>query len=634
VLLFALVIAICSSIRYLAPSFDGAMNLLPAKNLAVFGKYYSFYNELPFPSSIQTRFTLQMPAALFIRLFGVNNSSLLLASALYTLAFSIVFVILAKALRLDPLDRRINYFAGPLLLILPFFLSVGLRGWGEVITYFFVFSSLLLWIQLIEGRATTIRHYFAFGMLIGLAIVTKTVAFITIPIFLGVLILSKLLLKLSLSKYSWSILGFFAVIGLYELFRFANLGPSSYTLLFWGQLLPIITRAGLMEGAAGAEPSHHDLAKPIQNLLTTSKTLGTSVWVVGLHFIIPSAALAYLRPKLKWPRSTTIILSFLSLLVFGYLFWWVVLAPTAKTSGGKIRMLLPAFMANALLISLLLQYAFTNFLKAVRLSKRMLLICIAPLATSLILGYANRGAWLEVIAPSEANPFPSGELIRTINNLPAHADIYGYGYRQSPQLALHAKKPFKNLLYVSLSELLEKEEQYFLTDLSPAYFRSVLEVVEYETVAWQEEVGWLYRITGARNRFDSPTASNLVNCLTGEEEIYRYKYKFGVSGESNWTTHRFAFLLASGTYRNLSLRYYFPPKGQFRIDPLIAKVSVNGKDLGSFSVKRELEEITFQLDSETTHFGENNQVVVSLNSGLMHERQLYGLIINKVCFSN
>lgn len=629
-----IVILACSSIRNVLPSFDGAMNLLPAKNLAVHGKYYSYYYEEPFPSSIQTRFTLQIPAALFIYFFGVNNSSILLASALYTVGFFILFVLLSTALSFDQPDRRINFFAGPLLLTLPFFLTVGLRGWGEVITYFFVFSSLLLWIQLIENKAKSAGHYLLFGMLIGLAVVTKWVALITLPAFVGALILTRLNSRFRLSRYVWSIWGFLAAILLYEAFRFVNHGPLNYSPLFQQQFSSLLRQSGAIRTEASADPASESMVKPLRHLLETANTLQISPWILVPHFVIPPAILAYLRSKLEWRRSTRVILIFLLLLIFGYLCWWTMIVPTPKIIGAKFRMLLPAFIANALVISLVLQYAATSLFKRVPIPKWVLLLCAASLATSSSISYANRDSLMQFFAASKIDPMISGELIRTINNLPANAEVYGHGYWQNPQLALFAKKPFKNLLNTSLSEVLDKEQQYLLRAPYPKVFTEILQVVEHDTVVKQKHVGRLFQITGAREEFDVSDPSSLQDCLTEKRQIAQYENKFGIFSNSNWTTHRFAFLLAPGSYSKLSIEYYFRPKLQFYIDPLIANISINGIYLGEFSVKKNLQRVAFEIDENATRLNDTNQIVVSLNGGPKYPKEkLYGIVVTEVCLS-
>ncbi len=637
---------ICASILHTSPSFDGAMNLLPAKNLVLFGNYYSYFFEEYFIQPIQTRATLQLPAILFMWIGGVSYFTALIPSALYTF-FYIFFT--EKLVR--KISGKFNYYILPLFLCIPLFFYIGLRGWGEVITYFFIVSALIYWYKILEYDTKNNIPYILFGVFIGLALVTKTVALITLPAFLGALFFQFLIERKIRRQYIVSIISIFIPILLYELVRIGLMGIDDYTSWWNSQSQQIAHQAGV-----STNTNNQVVEKGFfQRISTFFSTFILHIKITASHARIPSVLLIFYflipvvstliyikKPSVKKPDR--IILSFMVLLIIGYLAWWLFISPTYKVADvGKFRRILPAFLMNTFLIAFFLQ---ENFKIRNKFSLKsistwiILLICVFS-------GLNNSHRLLEIIWPDKTQIVDTSK-IKTLNELPEEANIYGMSFRQNPQIAFLYKKYFHDIWKHELDSIAKHPHSYLLRDRYSSEqetLSELLDIFKHDTIIHLDTMFLnpfeVFKLNGLKEDINKIDAIELETCLQGEQ-IRNYPHTLGkipidsIAYEKNkgwnWATPRFGALMAEGNYSLLKLKLMYSPINKYKSKNKKLTIYYNDNDIGSFDLWKGINELNIPIPTSLQNIEGDEELFIDLNTELSgSSSKYYGVIINAVC---
>lgn len=642
-ILLLFILFICSRIIYLTPSFDGAMNLLPAKNLVLFGKYYSYYFEQYFYHGIQTRFTLQMPAAFFMWIGGVSYFTALLPSAIYTFIF--VLISWKLVVKLTPSIHHENLFIIPLFLFIPDFFHVGLKGWGEVITYFFTVLALLQWIRITEQDSTSRKNapYLFMGVFIGLSILTKTVALITLPAFAGGILYQTIKNKQIDWRFLYTLLGILIPIASYELWKIYLMGFDQYIKWWTYQSSAISSQAGVASKVTVTEQKvtenlGESSSKFMNHLNITASNLYISTKILLLYFIIPSFLTVFFHFKGFLKKNSFPIIIFIFLLIWGYFVWWMAITPTNKVDDyGKFRRLLPAFIMNTYLIAIT-----TQTLIELNKDKLKSYVVIATITSvgifiSCFIGLKSFNKTTEIITTSAPSSIHN-EFYRKLNSLPQNAKIFGNAYRQAPQVALKYNRHFTNNVRYSFDELINGEDHYIILDdylISRGYFNPILEVIDYNIIAENKEDQknemQLIKINGYKEEFDlkRPRLSNCVDL----EKMNTYPNKFGFypKNNQNWTTPKFNVTLDEGNYNYLFLTFYTNPNVKYKDKQTSLELSLNSQLLKKVKIQKGRNHLKIPIDSNWCNTSTPNQVAGLLNTYAIKSASYYGLICNQAC---
>ncbi len=643
---------ICSRVIYLIPSFDGAMNLLPAKNLVLFGKYYSFYFEQYFYQAIQTRFTLQIPAALFMWLGGVNYFTALLPSAIYSFSFILISWKLVAKLTPTPNTKYENFFIIPLFLFIPDFFHVGLKGWGEVITYFFIVLALLQWIKITEQNKKSPKNtpFIWMGVFIGLSILTKTVALITIPAFAGGALYQMLKNKKIEWRFLYTFLGLLLPIVSYELWKLYLMGFDKYIKWWTYQSSAISSQAGVSSKLTTTEQKlmvelGDSSSKFVNHLNITSNYLFINTATLLLYFIIPSFITVFLYIKGFFKKNSVPIIIFIFLLIWGYFLWWMAITPTSKVDDyGKFRRLLPAFIMNTYLIAITSQVVFK--LTKAHLKSYIVLAVVAVISMSVtcLIGVKNIDKTIKIISSSPTSSIDE-EFYKTLNALPDDAKVFGNSYRQSPQIALKYHGHFTDNIRYSFDEFITGENHYIILDdylLSRGYFDPILEIIDYEVIAESREdltnESQLIKINGYKKVFSSVDTSKLISCIDKKSmNKYANKYGFYNKNNQNWTAPKFEIALSEGIYNYLFLSIYIHPKIKYKRNSSNKNkmptfdLKLNNNLLKSVQLSKGRNYFKIALKDEWCNIDSPNQVSGSMDTYTVKSASYYGLICNDVC---
>ena len=173
-------------------SFDGAMNLEVARSLAEGHGYGRLYeNRTGFSHEIQSRAPFILPAAAVFSVFGVDVWQSQLTNLVYVFALALLVFLLVRRW-ISPLP---GLAAAALCLWTPGLGEIGLNGYGEVPALVWWLAALLVLCRTGEARAGSWRVFGA-GVLVGMAILTKTV------LAIGLIAIVPVLVAVSMTRES------------------------------------------------------------------------------------------------------------------------------------------------------------------------------------------------------------------------------------------------------------------------------------------------------------------------------------------------------------------------------------------------------------------------------------------------
>lgn len=615
------------------PSFDGAMNLLPAKNWALFGKYYSFYFQEYFPRPIQTRFTLQLPSALLYYLFGINRYTVLLVPSLYAITFPLLFHRLLGSI----ITPRFALLGLLVVFIIPRYFIVGLRGWGEIIAYSYVLLSLFCLVRVILAEKVLWTNIVLAGAFLGLGLITKTIVLFSFPAY-GIVLLYCYSNKLITYKdLFYFVLGGVLSLFVFTLFQISLLGFSGYYEWVSEQWLAVSGQSGI-NSKSGTRSFIDQL---IFRSIITFKNSGVPTIFNLLFFALPLilvGAIMFLRIKVD--RSRVVILTFSLIVVWTYLFWWLVMSPEIKmTSLGKFRRILPAYLFNYASLIVAVQLIWECELKVKDYFKSIFLLTAMFTIFGFI--YYNMDYLSELLNKMvyRENPYSHYEhgIYKGVD-VPENSSIYGYGYKQAPVFALLYDGVFSDITRSNYREFIKEERSFIVLDgysRKTGAFRAIKEMHDFQLISDSnsKKVMSLYEHCGLKQSVSAISIDDLKSCLK-KDEIREYENKYGFyNKKQNWTAPSFAVVLSGGDYSELSLKIYLQSFEKYRGDyvPEIS-LSMNGKLLLNLTLNEGLKTYSVPLNP-TDVSKKENYIIMSMNTSHESDRNYYGCILNSICLN-
>ncbi len=185
---------------------------------------YGLLNEFPFLGEHGTfRFIITVPVAIFMSIFGENEIAIALISIIYSLAFiALLTRFVDKAA-----GRRAVLIIAPMLITSPILVINASIASIDVIEAFFVFASLIYFIQASKSLENTGKTLVLSGAMAGLAFLTRETT-VFLLVFYGILFLLGIGIKRI--QYFTMAFGFFFVWGLEALYFWVFSGDPFYRI--------------------------------------------------------------------------------------------------------------------------------------------------------------------------------------------------------------------------------------------------------------------------------------------------------------------------------------------------------------------------------------------------------------------
>ena len=306
-------------------SFDGAMNLEVARSLAEGHGYKRLYADRSgFSHEIQSRAPFIVPAAGVFAAFGVGVWQAQFTNLLYVAALAIVVFVLVRRWT----SWRWALLAVAVCLWTPGIREIAMNGYGEV-------PALVWWLAALavlceeDGRAGHAR-FFAAGILLGMAVLTKTVLAIgliaILPAVFAVLASCRSRGKSLILGSAGLLCGLLLPGILYEIAHFLALGDIHK----WHAWVREEMHAIHMQ--AGTEQGFHDThglgTKMLVHLRLLADNVGLPLALIPFWLVGP-IALAVLTRR-RFPTHARAALLALVLFAAIYFLWWLGFTPTEK----------------------------------------------------------------------------------------------------------------------------------------------------------------------------------------------------------------------------------------------------------------------------------------------------------------
>ncbi len=639
IVIWLLIVLVLANYILLGASFDGAMNLLPAKNLALHGDYYSYYFRSYFAYPIQTRFTLQMPSALVYFLFGVNRFTYTLVPALYTL----VFLWLTKKLLVYLSGDKLAILFLPLFLLIPRFIQVGIKGWGEIIAFTFVLAGLYV---LIKGKNKKSKRYLICGIFVGIGIVTKTITLIVLPAFFILYVYDFWKSKTTIKAGFQFLLGLLIPILLYSIFQFVLMGPENYSVWANSQINGTITQAGVSDvqnwekkdplkeaGIFSQAITRYKLTAEVAKLNPIAFTTLLLLFYIGSIYFLWSDTVK--KRNKRFLLFTLVLCSI-------YFIWWFFMTPYVKMSTlGKFRRVLPAFiflvMGLCVLISLI-----KNIID--KRNNRLGSIFLIGSTIFLSLLLFSKDNFNDItLNPKRYFSTPIKNKLKkrkafndTIDKLiDSGAKVFGHGYKHSPGIALQINGHLENIFSYDIDEFLIFRNKYFVLDaysMSTNTFSGFLDAFENETVSVLKNnkgkvISKLIKIS-ALKEFPIKDKSLLKGCIDDLKNYPLVKGKLN----SKWYLPVARIHMKGGTNCALGVTtlfmadngYYFDGSGDYRI------ILEDRYQVASGILKKGQNKVYFKIPKEIQNL-ESYEIKVMLDSYYFGAKRYFGFIWDDVC---
>jgi 4-amino-4-deoxy-L-arabinose transferase-like glycosyltransferase len=436
-------------------SFDGAMNLEVARSLAEGHGYERLYADRSgFSHEIQSRAPYIVPAAAVFAAFGVGVWQSQLTNLLYVAA--LVAVIFLLVLRWT--SWRWGLLAVGVCLWTPGIREIAMNGYGEV-------PALAWWLAAVlvlggsEAKPSGYAHLLVGGVLLGMALLTKTVLAIGLVAILPVVIAA---LASHGSRGKSVLLGIFAfAVGLllpgslYEIAHFFAIGDiHKWHAWVRDEMHAIHMQAGTADGfrdTQGIGP------KMLIHLRLLADNLGLPFALMPFWLAGPIVLAVIARRS--FPAHARAALFALILFAAIYFLWWLGFTPTEKAWYRRV-------FNGVLVYEVVLVATFAAVWK-LRLAgthsmrRAAMAACVVVAALQALLLGSNVGA------DDESDFAPAGLLsadLDALQRVSASADMYGVGWYSAPALALYSGRRFGNIATKTPTELAASSPVFLVLD--------------------------------------------------------------------------------------------------------------------------------------------------------------------------
>lgn len=437
-------------------SFDGAMNLEVARSLAEGNGYRRMYDTQPaFSAAIQTRAPYILPAAGAFMAFGIGIWQAQLANLVYLLAFALAAFTLLQRWA----SWRWGLLAAVVCLGTPGIEDIGLNGYGEVPALTWWLLALLVLYRPEADGPTHLGRALAAGLLIGIAIMTKTVLSIGLVAIVPVLFAHELQWRPRLratALLAALLAGTSLPLPLHEIWRSMSLAEGVQWLTWLdGELQRVRMQAGVSAGFADTP----DLARKITlHLGLLAGNAGLPVPLLALWLAAPLLLALGMWRSFAATAARPVVLTLLAFAGI-YFVWWLGVTPTQKA---WYRRIFDGVLALELLGVFVIHHWWTAG-REYHARRHRLLGLGAGVAITL-------SAWLvlSTLAPSRWPTSAPGNALaaslHAIDTLPSGASLYGIGWYSHPKVALYSGRHVLDINKSTPDRLASQSPVYLLLD--------------------------------------------------------------------------------------------------------------------------------------------------------------------------
>ena len=437
-------------------SFDGAMNLEVARSLAEGTGYRRMYaDHLGFSHAIQTRAPYILPAAAVFAAFGVGIWQAQIVNALYLVAFAALVFVLVRRFT----SWRWALAAVAACLCTPGIEDNALNGFGEVPALTWWLAALAVLYGARDDALPDARRCFVAGLLLGTAIVTKTVLLIGVFAAAAVLVAEvaarerrvRPLVALALAAGA----GLALPLLLHEVCRVFALGGFTPWRAWLGDEWRMIA---MQAGTRAGFPDNDNVATKVHNHFGVLVAgLGMRHGIVAAWLLLPVLLLAGSWRAWMTSRARPLIAT-LAVFAIVYLVWWLAVTPTEKA---WYRRIFNGAIAWDLLTVLLIAVLWRH---RARFSGVSRVLFGAAAALALAIGIALAQSSLAGVQGGEDAPLRLARELEAVRRLPSDAPLYGVGWYSMPGIALYAGRRLGDLNDRPTSALETTSPVYLLID--------------------------------------------------------------------------------------------------------------------------------------------------------------------------
>ncbi len=561
-------------------SFDGAMNAHVSKNLADSGEYRTSYGDnRPFDHRIQTGVPYLAPLALVYRIAGVSLESTLTVNAVYLfllIALSTCYTaVISKKPLLAPLP-------GCLMLLIPGLPEHAFGGYGEIPMFFFLLASAFSLSRLRE--TARLRWAVSFGTSLSLAYLTKTVALIALPAVLAIALADATIFKqFKRAQMIAACIAFAVPVALFEAFKLAQLGGSSY--FHWWQVQSgfIFLQAGVASGLSDTAGLASKLHRH-WSLLLGYFHLNTLPFFAAMLLIAALLSRSFLRAvrKLESPDYGVWLLAGIG---GAYFAWWLGITPTEKAWARRIlaAMMIIQFLGGLTIIRL----ALIAVRRRSGVARTIAAIC--ALALGIALSYPGTGQWVRLAIRIHDSPMKTSivEAVATLKKLSQDGGtFFAYGWWQNPLLSLLSNVEMQDLSRLSGTFSSTAEPRYFVADyyvnnLDRSEVTRVLDSLGHEQV-YAGRYAHVYKLhdppgIGAAN--EPAVVRKPLNILADDSDTFQGMHRFEASNRGRWLTRNCSFKLQLEADAKLNLELFVPDLSRYAGSRLEMEAFANNKQV-------------------------------------------------------
>lgn len=459
-------------------SFDGAMNLQVAQNVADHGQYVRNYarqknfdsekttNTSVFPNEVETNGPYILTAALGIKLFGENQFAYQFANLVFIFGVAVVsWWMLRRWTVVATVAPTI------ILLLMPATFDATLGGYGEMPAIFFALLAVAFVAHSVTQKdKTTVLKYITLAFVTaGAAILTKTYLVGFVPAMLLGVLAVKFAKNISIKPLFYRSLYILLLPIIHEIWHLFSRGSVSEYLVWWkSQIKAILLQSGLRDTAVVTSDKPSSILEKIGTqsdilfsytsigLIVILITIGITVSLYLGYFHKHNNNIAKIRKIINTKHGLLILM--LGVMFATYFIWWLVLLPEAKTF---IRRTLPIMLPLEIVLAMLIAVGTSVFsMSKLRINLSIIMkkgrICatgfvmflglIITLITFLIAPLNN------AIEKTQTKPFLTisdyEDTVNVLKSAPDGGRIYGLGWWSAPVVDLMSEREFHNLALV------------------------------------------------------------------------------------------------------------------------------------------------------------------------------------------
>ena len=547
-------------------SFDGAMNLEVARSLAEGHGYRRLYADRSgFSHEIQSRAPYIVPAAAVFAVFGVGVWQSQVTNLLYVAALALVVFLLVRRMT----TWRWGLVAVAVCLWTPGIEAIAMNGYGEVPALFWWLAALLVLCRPDGERIGSVR-FFGAGVLVGMAVLTKTVLAIgliaMLPLVVAAIASRGSRVRPAVVASCALVAGLLLPTLFYELAHVAAIGD----LHRWHAWLRDEMRAIHMQAGTvnGFNDTHGIGTKLMIHSQLLADNLGLPRLWVALWIVGPIALAAFGRRWLPSANARAVVLA-LTLVAAIYFIWWLGFTPTEKA---WYRRIFNGVLVLEIVLVLMLG-AFSEFRRRNAEPARHMATAVAVVLAVLQLALIRSAVYED-----DTDDFASSESLRddlaALQRVPSDAEVYAVGWYSAPILALYSGRRFDNIATRTSEQLSNASPVFLALDKQAQKVGAAqywLDRYAHRDLAQSDNLR-LVEID-ANTRLDPFVSMQIDDSAVLDRVDFHgddYPYMFGFQGREGdgwrWATADVEVLLRYGGEQEFFVDVYIPPLQSYRFN--------------------------------------------------------------------